>query len=153
VSNPLQTDVPNWRAHRCHLTIMADDMEDVALQLERDAISMTYTLPSSRSQFACVIFDVALNRPVTWANNLGKSQFLQWFYIQTVLSFQVQHGEAKLASNFTALIPHGLPKIMKSSSPCSRHFLLARTSLWKGQSLFPSPPYCLHWFASFIVVP
>jgi hypothetical protein len=50
---------------------MADDMEDVALQVERDAVSMFYTLPGPRHQLAHVIFDIALNRPEHWAKNGG----------------------------------------------------------------------------------
>jgi hypothetical protein len=57
--------------HRCHVTIMADGEPDVDLQVERDAISISYTSSAARHELACVIFNVALNRETKWANNPG----------------------------------------------------------------------------------
>ena len=50
---------------------MADGQADVDLQVERDAISITYTSLAARDELACVIFDIALNRETKWAVNPG----------------------------------------------------------------------------------
>jgi hypothetical protein len=50
---------------------MANDLGDVDLQIERDAISMTYSPWARRDDLACIIFEIALNRDTQWAKNPG----------------------------------------------------------------------------------
>lgn len=54
---------------------MADGMEDLDLQLERDATAITYTPQAGRDELACIIFSISLNRPTQWAHNTGRAHF------------------------------------------------------------------------------
>jgi hypothetical protein len=110
---PLFTD-----ATRCHVLIIAEGMEDIDLQVERDVTHMRYTFSKSRTELECIIFTVSLNRPATWAKNGGM------FSINIIFSwvdhgYQSQHGMENLASNLTAFTLHGLLRYTKNSSPLS----------------------------------
>jgi hypothetical protein len=73
VSPQQQVFSPCWPGgHRCHLTIMAQEMLAISLQVELDVISMSYSVPGSRHGVACIIMKVSLNRDEPWAENKGK---------------------------------------------------------------------------------
>jgi hypothetical protein len=52
--------------------IIAENMDEIDLQVERDVTHMHYTCSRSRTELECIVFTVSLNRPTTWANNGGK---------------------------------------------------------------------------------
>jgi hypothetical protein len=63
---------------RCHLTITAQGMEEIHLQVELDIISMAYSLPNAENDAGCIIFKISLNRAELWARNGSKLDH-SWF--------------------------------------------------------------------------
>jgi hypothetical protein len=101
---------------------MANGAQDIDLQLERDAVNVTYTPPGGN--MACVIFNIALNRETRWARNPGKlsDSFVPHVpYVSFIL--QVQRGAVKLVSSLTRNTINGRRKITTVSSPQSCPFL------------------------------
>jgi hypothetical protein len=97
-------------ATRCHVFIIAENMEDIDLQVERDVTHMHYTCSGSRTELECIIFTVSLNRPASWAQNGGK------FNLQTLFSSlhhlqSVSTWNGKIGIQFDSVHPPWSQKI------------------------------------------
>jgi hypothetical protein len=107
---------------------MAENMEDIDLQVERDVTHMHYTCSKSRTELECIVFTVSLNRPATWANNGGKFNLQLLFSSLGPSPSQSPLGMERLASSLTAFIPLGLSRYIKNSSPLSHPAFIQMTS-------------------------